>query len=165
MTATNPLSQWGYIGEEVIRATLKYQSALPNELVGNHVITYCPPYRSSLTTPPYLFVAECTPPGLLTSHKPLTASANIGSVLQYGTPESVSLLQRPFLDLEANITGYLTPANYGSASFNKVAPLYPGATVMSVHFPKCLVWHNQYCMVEVLAIRTQSCRILPSAKR
>lgn len=52
------------------------------------------------------------------------------SVLRYGTPESVSLLSQPLKDLEDNITGYLTPANYGSASFNVVQALYPGATVM-----------------------------------
>ncbi|RDB30558.1 hypothetical protein Hypma_007144 [Hypsizygus marmoreus] len=60
----------------------------------------------------------------------LTAHAQ---TLHYGTPESVSLLPRPLLDLQENITGYLTPANYGSASFNKAQALYPGATVIVGH--------------------------------
>jgi hypothetical protein len=30
-------------------------------------------------------------------------------------------------ELEANITAYTKAANYGSASFNRVHPLYPGA--------------------------------------
>lgn len=33
-------------------------------------------------------------------------------------------------ELEENITGYTVPANYGSASFNQVRPLYPGAVAL-----------------------------------
>jgi len=51
-------------------------------------------------------------------------------VLQNGSPESVGLLPDPLKDLENNITAYMTPANYGSSSFNVVHPLFPGATVM-----------------------------------
>jgi hypothetical protein len=51
-------------------------------------------------------------------------------VLKHGSPESVGLLPGAFKDLEKNVTGYMTPANYGSASYDAVHPLYPGATVM-----------------------------------
>jgi hypothetical protein len=36
-------------------------------------------------------------------------------------------------ELEANITAYTVPANYGSASFNQVNPLYPGAVGLYVY--------------------------------
>ena len=51
-------------------------------------------------------------------------------MLKYGSPESVELLSDVFEDLEKNVTEYMAPANYGSASNNEVHPLYPGATVM-----------------------------------
>ncbi|KIJ53820.1 hypothetical protein M422DRAFT_42868 [Sphaerobolus stellatus SS14] len=43
------------------------------------------------------------------------------------------MLPAPLTDLEANVTGYIAPANYGSYSFNVVNPLYPGATVIVGH--------------------------------
>ncbi|KAF9457910.1 putative beta-lactamase [Collybia nuda] len=67
----------------------------------------------------------------LTTRAPTSDNSQAHSSINYTW--SVSLLPGPFMDLEANITGYLTPANYGSASFNKVAPLYPGATVIVGH--------------------------------
>ena len=51
-------------------------------------------------------------------------------MLKYGPPESVGLISSAFEDLENDVTAYMTPANYGSASNNEVHPLYPGATVM-----------------------------------
>jgi len=54
-------------------------------------------------------------------------------MLKYGSPESVGLLSDAFKDLKKNVTEYMTPANYGSASNDEVHPLYPGATVMIGH--------------------------------
>jgi hypothetical protein len=51
-------------------------------------------------------------------------------VLKQGSPESVGLLSGPLQNLEMNVTGYMTSANYGSWSYDAVHPLYPGATVM-----------------------------------
>jgi len=63
-----------------------------------------------------------------------TAAATAqGPTLRFGTPESVSLLSEPLIELQSNISGYLNAANYGSATFNQVHPLYPGATVMVGH--------------------------------
>ncbi|KAF9003435.1 beta-lactamase/transpeptidase-like protein [Cyathus striatus] len=62
-----------------------------------------------------------------------SCSTSRRATLQVGTPESVGLLSAPLIDLEKNITAYITPANYGSATFNKVNPLYPGATVIIGH--------------------------------
>ncbi|PBK94721.1 putative beta-lactamase [Armillaria gallica] len=56
-----------------------------------------------------------------------------GRVLEYGTPESVGLLSWPFVQLEKNISAYLIPANYSSATYNEIHPIYPGATVMIGH--------------------------------
>ncbi|KAG6873890.1 hypothetical protein C0995_009669 [Termitomyces sp. Mi166 len=50
-----------------------------------------------------------------------------------GSPESVGLLSSPLKDLEVNVSAYMVPANYGSASFHAVHPLYPGATVLVGH--------------------------------
>ncbi|PFH47420.1 hypothetical protein AMATHDRAFT_6762 [Amanita thiersii Skay4041] len=57
----------------------------------------------------------------------------VESVLQVGNPESVGLASQPFTDLQANISAYTVPRNYGSPSFNQVHPLYPGATVIVGH--------------------------------
>ncbi|KAK0480917.1 putative beta-lactamase [Armillaria novae-zelandiae] len=54
-------------------------------------------------------------------------------VLEYGTPESVGLLSWPLVQLEKNISSYLIPANYSSATYNEIHPIYPGATVMIGH--------------------------------
>ncbi|KAG6909922.1 hypothetical protein DXG01_014442 [Tephrocybe rancida] len=52
--------------------------------------------------------------------------------LVYGSPSSVGLLSAPFKDLEKNVSAYMIAADYGSASYHVVHPLYPGATVLSV---------------------------------
>lgn len=82
-----------------------------------------------------------------------------GSVLSYGTPDSVSLLPEPLKELETNITGYLTPANYGSASFDLENPLYPGATVMYRQYTSRLPRYWQYFDLE-LGTRIPSSHIL-----
>ncbi|PBK70975.1 beta-lactamase/transpeptidase-like protein [Armillaria solidipes] len=46
-----------------------------------------------------------------------------GRVLEYGTPESVGLLSWPFVQLEKNISAYLIPANYSSATCNEIHPI------------------------------------------
>ncbi|KAG6820921.1 hypothetical protein H0H93_009695 [Arthromyces matolae] len=58
--------------------------------------------------------------------------SGIKQELVYGSPESVGLLSAPLKELEANISDYMTAANYGSASYNVVHPLFPGATVLCV---------------------------------
>ncbi|KAK0204002.1 putative beta-lactamase [Desarmillaria ectypa] len=44
-------------------------------------------------------------------------------------PESVGLLSWPFVQLGRNISAYLIPANYSSATYNEIHPVYPGATI------------------------------------
>lgn len=45
-----------------------------------------------------------------------------GKVLEYGTPESVGPLSWPLVQLEKNISAYLIPADYSSATYNKIHP-------------------------------------------
>ncbi|KFY04297.1 hypothetical protein O988_00872 [Pseudogymnoascus sp. VKM F-3808] len=56
--------------------------------------------------------------------------ANQGSVLRYGTPESVGMDPLPLQEMVANLTGYTTAANYGRFSFNVIKPIEPGGTVL-----------------------------------
>lgn len=47
-------------------------------------------------------------------------------VLRYGTPESVGMLSKPLEDMVANLTHYTEARNWGSHSYNQVAPIEPG---------------------------------------
>ncbi|TFK41654.1 putative beta-lactamase, partial [Crucibulum laeve] len=82
--------------------------------------------------------------------------------LKTGTPESVGLLSTPLTDLQKNITGYLTPVNYGSASFNIVNPLYPGATVIIGH-KATIVSH--FAVGKALKYSDVNGTILPAAQQ
>ncbi|ORY21521.1 putative beta-lactamase [Naematelia encephala] len=62
------------------------------------------------------------------------------SELSYGSPEAVGLLSGPFETLHKVSLDYLTPRNYGDATFNAVHPLYPGAVVLVGH-RKTIVSH------------------------
>ncbi|KAF8635307.1 hypothetical protein AX17_003955 [Amanita inopinata Kibby_2008] len=53
-----------------------------------------------------------------------------GKRLDFSKASSSSLPTEPFVELQQNITNYLTPANYGSWTYNQVHPLYPAATVI-----------------------------------
>ncbi|KAG6857040.1 hypothetical protein H0H87_010394 [Tephrocybe sp. NHM501043] len=70
---------------------------------------------------------------LLHSLASASPSARKIDQLVYGPPQSVGLLPEPLKDLERNISGYTVAADYGSASYHIVHPLYPGATVLIGH--------------------------------
>lgn len=53
--------------------------------------------------------------------------------LIYGPPESVGMLRRPLRDMEANLTGYTRPANYGRYTHDEVRPIQPGGAVVVGH--------------------------------
>jgi CubicO group peptidase (beta-lactamase class C family) len=64
----------------------------------------------------------------------LAAVTGRGSgVLRYGSPESVGMDPQPLKEMIANLSGYTTPANYGSFTHNVVNPIEPGGSVIVGH--------------------------------
>lgn len=53
--------------------------------------------------------------------------------LKHGSPESVGLLPEPLAEMPTNLSRYTLPANYGSATYNKVHPIQPGGSVIVGH--------------------------------
>lgn len=60
-------------------------------------------------------------------------TAFAGNALRYGSPESVGLLPQPLLAMQANLSGYTVPANYGDFTYDKIHPIQPGGSVVVGH--------------------------------